>query len=293
MEISIFLALGSALSFSSASVIFTLFARRISPFWINAFKATVALAAFSIAFVITTNWSQWPTWISMGAFFFSGFVGLNLGDFFLMQAFRSIGSGRTLMIFSFQPIFLGVFAYFLFEQNIAFTSLVAILFMIACVMTVSYERFRLERKWEWKGPLFALIGVLLDCAGILLTRFGFESDAHVTVIEGNFYRCLGAGMGFFIMSYFVPLDFVRRLKRFHWKTRMILVGGSLVGTFGALWMYLTAISIGHLATIAAVVGTGPIFAAIFECLAFRRWPTRYLLVAFFFFGCGFYILMLI
>jgi drug/metabolite transporter (DMT)-like permease len=291
MNSSYVCALGATFIFAACSVVFGHFSNKISVLWMNSFKAAVALIAFGIATTITGGFSTMPTRASMGAFMLSGFVGLNIGDIFLLRAFKTIGSARTLMIFSFQPLFLGVAAYFLFAQTISFEKLFAIFFMIACVFTLSYEKFRAVKRWEVRGPLYALLGVILDSCGILLTRYGFNSDANVTVLEGNFYRCLGAGLGFFVFSHFVPLNLIKSLKELAHKPKAIVIAASFMGTFVSLWLYLFALSKGHLATITAIVGTGPIFAAIIEAILAKKWPSKYLYVAFGLFLAGFYLLL--
>ena len=83
--------------------------------------------------------------------------------------------------------------------------------------------------------------------------------------EGNFFHCVGALVGFAVIAQFRP-------------------------TYISLLFYLTTVKIGHLASIAGIAITGPIFATALECLAARKPPSRYLVVAFTFFAIGFYIL---
>ncbi len=258
----------------------------------NAFKCVVATIAFSIAVLLTGNFLEPPSAMSVGIFFLSGFIGLNLADLFLLSAFTRIGSGRTLMIFSFQPVFLGFFGFVLFNQELSRTKILAILFMIACVFTLSYEKFKRLGHWEVKGPLFALMGVTLDSCGILLTRFSFDHDPHISVLEGNFYRCLGACVGFLITHFFFrPIPLIKKAREFRRRSQGLLLAASLGGTFISLWLFLTAISTGHLATISAIVMCGPVFAAALESVTEKQWPSAYLLFALTLFGCGFYLLM--
>ena len=48
----------------------------------------------------------------------------------------------------------------------------------------------------------------------------------------------------------------------------------LMATFVALFFWIKAISEGNLAITVALVGMGPIFAALFESWAYKTWPTR-------------------
>lgn len=287
MSTANWLALSSAVLFASASIVFTLFARKLSVMWINAFKSFAALIAFAIAYLITKDFSIAPRGISVACFFMSGFIGLNVADFFMVRAYRLMGPSRALMIFSFQPLFLGLFAFFLFSQDLSLKKLLGIFFMIGCVLSIGYERFRLERKWEIQGPLLALIAMFLDGCGILLTREAFHLDSNVTVLEGNFYRCVGSCVGFFIISRFYKIDLIRKFKRLSTRAQVLVSAGGLLGTFVSLWMYLTAISVGHLATVSAIVGTGPLFAAGFEHLYARKKPSVFFMIALGLFGIGF------
>ncbi len=291
MNIYNFLALTSALAFSSASIVFTLFARKLSVMWINAFKSVAALIAFFIAFLVTKDFSVVPRGISVMCFFLSGFLGLNAADFFMVRAYRVMGPARALMIFSFQPLFLGLFAFFLFGQEVPVHKLFGIFFMISCVLCIGYERFRVDRKWQFEGPVLAFVALILDGCGILLTREAFQLDASVTVLEANFYRCVGSCFGFVVISQFYRIDLSRKFFRLSTRARILVAAGGLIGTFVSLWMYLTAISKGHLATVSAIVGTAPVFAAIFESIVTKKKPSIYLAIASILFATGFYFVL--
>lgn len=289
-ESGVYLALLSTIVFALSSIVFQVFAQKLGALWMNAFKATVALMAFGIFTGLTKSWESLPSLSSFLLLFGSGFIGLNIGDLLLLSAFKRIGSARTLMIFSFQPLMMALFAYLTLGQALSPAKFVAIFFMIACVFTISYEKYRSDKRWELWGPLFAFGGVLLDCAGVLMTRFAFDGDPQITVFEANFYRCIGAGLGFLIIAQFFPFKFKKRFLKLRWTTKALVLGASFTGTFLALWAYLTAIETGHLGKIAAVVGSGPLFTALFEALVFRKWPSRYLWIGLVFFMAGFALL---
>lgn len=284
-------ALSSAVFFALASVGFAHYARRSSPQWMNAFKAAVAFICFGISYFFVKDFSRSPSVTSLFAFFLSGLVGLNIADYFLMRAFTRIGSARTLIIFSFQPIMMGLFAFFIFGQEMDLRKILAIVLMMACVFTMSYEKFRQEGAWELKGPIFAFLGVVLDSFGILLTRFAFDTDQAIGVMEGNFYRTIGAVTGFWIMSMVKPFRLVSTYKAMKKKSRWIVLGAAVGGTFVSLSLYLNAVRTGHLAGVTAIVGAGPIFAAIIESIISRRLPSLFLLIALGFFAIGFGLLL--
>lgn len=280
-------ALSATFCFAIASLGFAHYARRVSSLWMNAFKAVVAFSFFFVAFLVSKDFSHRPDPKSLMAFFISGLVGLNIGDIFLLKAFARIGSARTLMIFSFQPLILGFFSYFLFSQTLNSQKLVAVFFMVACVFVTSYEKFKQQGNWEIQGPVYALLGVLLDSCGILLTRYAFNSDPAITTMEGNFYRCVGAITGFALLGMVKPFHLWSTFKKMKGVSKTMVFGAACLGTFISLSLYLNAIRFGHLAAVAGIVGAGPIFAAVLESAVQRRWPSIYLYIALCLFIVGF------
>lgn len=286
MTQSLLLALTSTIVFALASISFSFFAQKLSANWMNAFKATVSLVLFSLVVLINGEVFRAVPFEIIAILFLSGLVGLNIGDFFLFKAFQRIGPARTLMIFSFQPLFMAVFAYAFFGQGLTLTQAIAVLFLIGCSLTISYEKFKTLGAWELLGPLFAFLGVLLDCLGVVMTREAFEQDPELSVMLANFYRCLGAGAGFLLIGYLFPIKFKMRFIRMPLRGKLIVLAASIFGTFVALYLYLAAIEMGHLGKISAIVGSGPLFTTIFEAIANRKWPTKYLWVSLGLFGLG-------
>ncbi len=289
-SLALLLALGATLSFASASMIFAEYSKRISVIWMNCFKAVAAFAALAVTVPFLTGWHHAETRSIVGLLV-SGWIGLNLGDLFLLSAFTRIGAARTLILFGFQPLMVGLGAYFLFGQKIPPERLIAVVFLIACLFTFSLEKYRQNKNWEIKGLLYALIGVALDTCGILITRASFGTSPEISPLEGHFYRCAGAIVGFAVLSFFRPFSFRKNFQEQPPQTKLILIGASLAGTYLSLALYLSAIKIGQLASIASIAITGPIFATILEHVIHRKAPSRYLLAAFVFFGVGFYILL--
>ena len=288
----ILLALGSNVSFATASLFFTDFAKKISPSWVNYFKASVAFICFLFCLLIF----QVPLEIPQKLFLMlvlSGVVGLMIGDIFLLHAFTELGSGRVLMIFGFQPLILGTASYFLFNEQFSLIRLVAILFLIGCLFCFSIESFKEKGHWGVKGISFALIAISLDAAGVLLTKSVFNSIPDLSVFLVNAIRSGATVVGFFLVSLipFFGLKLLPAFKTLQKKEKIQISVASFLGTFMSLTFYLKAMQIGHLATISAIVGTSPLFATIFEVLRGRKKLTRYLTLAILFFISGVSILI--
>ena len=288
----IILALGSNISFATASLFFTDFAKKISPTWVNYFKAFLAFFCFLICMLVFQVSFQLPLQIFF-MLVLSGIVGLMIGDIFLLKSFTELGSGRVLMIFGFQPLILGAASYFLFNEHFSLTRLIAILFLIGCLLCFSIESFKEKGHWGLKGIAFALVGIILDATGLLLTKSVFNLMPDLSVFLVNFIRSGATVIGFFIVS-LVPMFGLKLwapFKKLNKKDKITISFASVLGTFLSLTFYLKAVQIGHLATISAIVGTSPLFATVFEIVRGRKKLTLHLAFAVVFFICGVSILL--
>jgi len=256
----------------------------------NWFKAAVAQVGFCAALFFTDGF-HWIGLIPFSALFLSGVIGLGAGDIFLLLAFKEMGAGRTLMLFAFQPLIMGVAGYYLFGQEIDFYRFLAIAFFILCLLIFSIESFRRRGDWGVRGISFAMLGMLLDAAGVVITRKMFDSNTELSPMLTNFYRTIGALVLFQLINTFRPITFFEPLKSFKVSERIGVFFGALCGTFISLSLYLSAVQKANLASLSGIAITATIFSAIFECLWHKKLPSKYLIAAFVSFGFGMRILL--
>ena len=279
-------ALAANLSFAIGVQFFTHYARRTSSLWVNCFKAAVAAVLFGLTIFAQGGFHA----IGYGyaaLFFVSGMVGLGLADVLLIKAFSLMGPGRTMMLFGFQPLVIGVISYFAFGQAVDVRKIYAILFFIVCLFIFSLESFRKQGHWNAKASFFALSGVVLDAVGVLITRYTFNHSPGLSTTEGNFYRAVGALLLFGLLSRFKPFQFWGRLGSLGRRNLLWIALGSVAGTYLSLMFYLSAVRYaGALAAVSGIAITGTLFASAFECAVDRKLPSAYLLVSFVFFLGG-------
>jgi drug/metabolite transporter (DMT)-like permease len=290
--LSLFLALGANLAFSTASLFYATYSEKFSAEWVNYFKAIIATLGFAIMVLLFGFYGDAKTQ-SYILLTISGVCGLFIGDIFLLKAMASIGAGRTLMLFGFSPLILGVSAYYLFDQSFDPQKLIAILCLVGCLWSFAVEGLKTKGHWEIKGLSYAMIGVLLDNAGVLMTRQSFEISPDMSAFQANLVRAFATVIGFSIMAVvpifkFQPQKFWQKMNR---RETVILTAISFLGTCVSLGFYLTAIKIGHLATVSAVAVTSPLFATLLEILTGKKKANRYLVAGLFFFIVGFLILV--
>lgn len=217
----------------------------------------------------------------------SGILGLGIGDIFLLTAYARMGAARTLILYGFQPLFIAIEAHFLFHQDISWTIGIAVLFFLGCLFVFSLEKFRQDGHWELIGLVAALLGVLLDNIGVILSRWVFDSVQGIDAFQVNLVRCSGALAFFVVFGAVKPLHMKSGWQKLGRRGQVLASVSAFLGCFFSLWLYLTAIKIGHLASVTALAVTGPILASTMESIYYRKLPSRYLLVALVLFVGGF------
>jgi len=228
---------------------------------------------------------------SAAYFFISGFLGLGIGDYFLFRGFQRLGSARTIMVFSFSPLFLTLEGLFFFGQQLNIGQGIAIFLMMACVWTISFEKFRSDGHWEWRGILFAFVGVLLDNVGVVLSRQAFDLSPGTTAFTANAVRCVGSVIPLLLWGFLRRERVFFRFKELRWPDRSLVVFASFMGSFLSLSLWLTALKIGHIGGLAGVGSFNPLAASLWEWALLRKRPSRYLLLALALFLSGFFLLL--
>ncbi len=280
------LALAANLFFSTASLVFSVYARRFSPFWINQLKVVIALTLFALACLFTGHAPLSVT--AMGYLLVSGFIGLCLGDLFLFKAYATLGAGRSLVLYSFQPILLGLYGWFFLSQHFSSAQFIAVLCMMCCLGVFLLERNKFTGRWDLHSFLWAFSGIVLDALGVMLTREAYELTPALESMQVNFIRCLGAMAGFLILRPKGLGTIAHDLMNMRHREKSLLLVACVCGTVVSLSLYLTALKYAHVASLTAVAITGPVWVSLLECLWEKKLPNRYLVLAFSFFLLGFY-----
>lgn len=285
------LAIGANLTYSTASMIFSVYAKRFSSMWINQVKVFTAFLAFLVAMAFSAQTvSVAPTVLSL--LVLSGFMGLCLGDIFLFRAFTTLGPARSLVLYSFQPLMLGLYGYFFLGQFFSLNQTLAVICMVICIFIFMLERNKTTGTWDLKSFIWAFLGITLDAIGVMLTREAYELNTGLETFQVNVIRCLGALAGFLMISPKSYMNVAKDVWALRKREISLLIGASFCGCFLSLTLYLAALKYAHVGTLTAIAITGPVWVSMLECLYHRRLPNLYLLGAFAFFLTGFYLMVI-
>jgi drug/metabolite transporter (DMT)-like permease len=138
--------------------------------------------------------------MEVGYLVLSGFAGLCLGDIFLFRAFTTLGPARSLVLYSFQPLMLGIYGYFFLGQLFTVNQTLAVICMMICIFIFMLERNMTTGSWDLRSFVWAFLGITLDAIGVMLTRQGYELNPGLETFQVNVIRCMGALGGFLLIS---------------------------------------------------------------------------------------------
>jgi drug/metabolite transporter (DMT)-like permease len=254
-------------------------------------KVALAMIAFLIAMVLSGQTNSVPV-SALALLFFSGLGGLCGGDIFLFKAYTTLGAGRTLVMFSFEPLLLGIYGYFFLGQLFTTNQFLAVICMVICIYIFMLERSRMTGAWDFRSFIWAFLGILLDAVGVLMTRSAYEIAPQLETFQVNVIRCSGALVGFLFVAPKIFATFPRDIWNFSVKDKVVVIGASVGGCFLSLTLYLAALKYAHVGTLAAIAITGPVWVSMLESIYYKRWPNRFLVGAFIFFLMGFYLMVI-
>lgn len=285
------LAIGANLTYSTSSMVFSIYAKRFSSMWINQIKVFVAFLAFLVAMLFSNQMAAVSNY-GIGLLVLSGFIGLCFGDIFLFRAFTTLGPARSLVLYSFQPLMLGLYGYFFLGQLFSLNQTLAVICMMFCIFIFMLERNKLTGTWDFKSFMWAFLGITLDAVGVMLTREAYELDPSLETFQVNVIRCLGALIGFLLISPKSYFNLAKDLGALRKREVSLLVGSAICGCFLSLTLYLAALKHAHVGTLTAIAITGPVWVSLLECLYHKRLPNMFLVMAFSFFLAGFYLMVI-
>lgn len=282
VPLDVLYALASVVSFTTASFIFRRFTRIAGPDWVNAFKATLATVIFASVFVSDVVRTGALPSFSPGIWLVllvSGLIGLNLSDRFMLGAYQSIGPARTMMVYRFQPLYLGLLGFVFLGQTLSFSQLSAIGLFIACVIVIADEQRKTLGKWSWVGLSTAAAGMLLDGTGVMLSSWAFRHAESLDANTANLIRGGGALAGFWYLSRRRPYRLLETFASFKTRNRVLALAGCVLGTFVGLTFWLKALQVGEAARVSATAGAAPVLALLIEAGIEKRAPSRHAIFA--------------
>lgn len=254
----------------------------ISPLKLNFFKVAIAFIVLLIILTVKGFGGLMPVyhWASL-LFFFSGVVGIGLGDTAFFYALNHMGAQKTITVCETLPPVLTLFmAVIFFQQTISVFSILGLLLVIIGTgKTVISAQSLPEKSAEIISPfniglVWALFASLCIASGSIISKLAFRLysiSPEVSVL----YRLCG-GLCVLLIIVFIT----ERRTVLHWRLAFIrqrdilknslwVVVASLIGTLGGIFFMQISLKYVDVSLAQCMFATSPVFLLLIECFRGR------------------------
>ncbi len=192
----------------------------------------------------------------------SGIIGLALGDWFLFESFLLLGSQLTMLIFTSSPIITILLSYIFLKEKLNLLNFIGVFFILLGIVLALIKKG--EKKFVFKGVMFAFLGGLMQSIGLVLAKKALNTG--IDTLLATFYRMLPAFFSLLIILSFIKFKDreQERDKKFYGFLFMFL--GSLVGPYLGVWFSQIAIKYASTGISATLLSLSPIFLIPLNCL---------------------------
>ncbi len=266
-------ALGTSLSFSFGSLMFTIAGRQIGSMNVNRIRLIIAAL-----FLAATHWftlhSVFPfdaapqrfLWLGL-----SGMVGLVIGDLFLFQAFVVIGPRLSMLLMSLAPIIAAIQAWIFLDEKLTGGQIFGILLTVGGVAWVILEKNgngKIDPEYG-HGVWLGIFGAIGQATGLVLAKNGLGGD--FSPISANLIRMTAAILLIWAITFFRKEAKQTFSTFFAHKTGMLATAGaSFVGPFIGVSLSLFALQRVEVGVASTLTSLPPIFLLPISYFVFKE-----------------------
>ena len=199
-------ALATSLFFSIGPTFFTLAGQRVGSVVVNRTRLVVALV-----YLLATHWILYGSplpldanpdrWFWLGL---SGLIGFVLGDAALFQAFITLGTRLTLLVFAVNPVIAAILAWIFLDEALTTTQILGMAITLAGIGWVMLERNNPSKqsmapKAYAFGIFLAFLGALGQASGAVTAKLGLYGD--FPALSGQIIRVSIATVIIWLMTF--------------------------------------------------------------------------------------------
>ena len=276
MDLSVFLALGAALSWTMAALVSHRPATELGSLHFNRVRMIAATVIMGTILLMTGRSFDIPPAL-WWPIFLSALAGIVFGDFFLFAAMRRLGPRRSNILFATNAIFAALLGWLYLGETVGLKAGIAILLGFSGVsLAVLYGKRRdLLHQWEqvtpplWIGVVFGLLAAICQAFGVVFVRPVMAAGADPVAV--TLARTLVAAIAFWATF---PLDRARRGMPVFPRGRVLALT-VLNGLFGlgvGAAMLMAALEFGSVATVTILSSSTPVMILPFIWLRTGKIP---------------------
>lgn len=253
-------ALGAALCWSVASLIFERVGRSAGGLALNLIKCAVALVMMLPTLAaLSGHW--WPPGMDLrttGILALSGLVGLSIGDTFWFGCLLRLGARRALLLFTIAPIITAILGAAVLGEPLNATMLVGMAITLAGVAWVILERDGAggERGVDGVGIALGVAAAGCQAVGSVLTKL---AGTGFPALDVSIVRLAAGTLGLVVIAVATG-RLGRAVAPFATRRSAIgLVAATFLGTYLGIWLMNTGFLHTWVGVAATLNATSPIF----------------------------------
>ena len=275
-----FAALGAALIWALASLIYVGLGKQMPPLVLNFSKSVLAIGLILLTCILQGELpflNPQPLLLLL----ISGAIGIGVGDTAFFASLNNIGARRSLLLESLAPPLTAVLATIFLQEALSLRACLGIALTVAGVAWVVIERTPDDigrNNHLWRGILFGLVAACAQASGSVLSRAALL-NTEVSPLGSTLARLVG---GVIVLSAFLmwqQLLWQRPVWRGFSPLRsgkfwLILTATSLAGTYLAILLQQTALKYTKAGIAQSLTATSPLFVIPLAIAAGERVSLR-------------------
>lgn len=274
-------ALTAAFLWALASVWFTRLGSHLSVIEVNFLKGMLALILLVITLYLSGGGLQSIPANALGLLLVSGVIGITLGDSAYLQALQHLGPRRTLLLATLAPPMVGLIAWGVLGETLAWTAWLGILLTVAGIAWVILERTSDSAPaFDLKlGLLFGFLAALSQSVALVLSRVALTRTS-VDSLQSTILRLAAAVVVLAVWSLLRRKPLLSRTvfqaQPHLWAT---LAAATFIGTYLAMWLQQVSISLAPAGIVQTLLSASPLFILSIAALQGQKITPRAVLGA--------------
>ncbi|MBF0104459.1 MAG: DMT family transporter [Deltaproteobacteria bacterium] len=269
-------ALGTAVTWSACSIIFTSASRRIGAFDMNHYRmvfgtAMIMLALFVIRGTVLPVTFSFNVWMMLGI---SGFFGYFLCDIFLFQCYLDAGPRVGITLFNFYPFASAVLAWFFLDERLSLTAWAGMF-----VTMTGTTLMLLEKRGQGadirpprfgRGVLMALGAAFFQGISFTIAKPFLTGPDSVDSLSATLIRALCGLAAYWITS--AVSGRLRSVLRQLQNVRVMatIAVGSVVGPSVGVWLSMVALKHAPVGIASTLMATMPLAILPMTALVYKE-----------------------
>jgi drug/metabolite transporter (DMT)-like permease len=273
-------AIATSVCFSIGPTFFTMAGHLVGSMVVNRTRLVIAFIYLAIAHTLLygtllpfdANPDRW-LWLSL-----SGVIGFVLGDAALFQAFITIGTRLTMLIFAISPIISAALAWMFLGEDLTLLQMGGMAITLGGVAWVVAERENQDkgslskREYGW-GLFLGVLAAAGQSGGILTAKLGLYGD--FPALSGQIIRMVAAMVTIWLMA-LTGRKAKTTVEKFFSQPRAVryILLASFIGPAVGVWFSLVSIQHTSLGIASTLMALPPVFLIPIGYFGFKERITR-------------------